>query len=130
MNHMAAYCVNSARIGYHHNGFHAKGGGSKHHLLPGHNGIYCDESRLDDLLKVSYFMLQEAVVIAQPVSVILDADQILETEGEPGPGMAFELWQVDEGEKWFVINPRQPRAVVIGEEINGPFAMRVHNITS
>ena len=33
------------------------------------------------LLKIGYFMPQEGVVIHQPVSIILDADQILEPEG-------------------------------------------------
>ena len=80
----------------HHDGSHVKRGRGKHHFLPGRNGIYCNKAWLDDLLKVGNFVLQEAVVIHQPVPIILNSDEVLEAQGEPAPGMGLEFRQVDE----------------------------------
>jgi len=41
-------------------------------------------------------MLKEDIVIYESVPVILNTDKVLETQGEPAPGMGLKFRQVDE----------------------------------
>jgi hypothetical protein len=95
MNHVTTDCVDGTGICAHHDSAHGEGCRREHHFLSGYDPINRYEFRLDDLLKIGYFLLKKEIMIYKSVSIILNADKVLETEGKPAPGMGLKFRQID-----------------------------------
>jgi hypothetical protein len=96
INHVTADCIHRTGISAHDYGSHVERRRGKHHLLSRDYGVHSDKICMYCFLKVCDLVFKEAVMIDEPMAVILNSYEIFQTQSQPCPGMSFEFGKIDE----------------------------------